>query len=330
MLWCALALCVAPSWLAGPCCECRAAEPFVSNPLSEESPSEVGAESIWSRPLDDAPETLPEDVVRIDQPLGEPLPDPNAWTWHWAPTGLIYHSYMAGVHEPHLALFTFSNLDDRFLWDATLGGRFGLVRYGNEDPIHPAGYQLDFYGAAIPRLDAGHKQDLESADYVFGFPLTFGDEQCQWKCGYTHLSSHLGDELAIRVPSTLAHRVNYVRDSFVLGTSRYPLPGCRLYAEGGWAFHTSGGAKPLEFQLGTEISEPGPTSCWIPFVALNGRMRQEHDFGGDMTLQIGWLQRGILAQTLRLGAQYYNGKSSQFEFFKRYEQQLGLGIWYDF
>jgi len=39
-----------------------------------------------------------------------------------------------------------------------------------------------------------------------------------------------------------------------------------------------------------------------------------------------WLRRGILDQTLRLGAQYYNGKSNQFEFFTRNEQQLGAAF----
>ena len=42
------------------------------------------------------------------------------------------------------------------------------------------------------------------------------------------------------------------------------------------------------------------------------------------------LMRGILGQTLRYGFQYYNGKSSQSEFFNQSEQQVGGGLWYDF
>ena len=33
---------------------------------------------------------------------------------------------------------------------------------------------------------------------------------------------------------------------------------------------------------------------------------------------------------LRLGVQYYNGKSSQYSFYDEFEEQLGFGIWYDF
>lgn len=290
---------------------------------------ELLSDEVWTSPYNEDPADLPKDVVRIDQ-FYELPPASGDFTWRWAPTGLIYHSYMAGVHEPRMALFAFSNLDGRSLWDATLGGRAGLVQYGNGDPIRPAGYQLDFYGAAIARLDVDNQQDLDATDYVFGFPLTFGDDTTQWKFGYAHLSSHLGDEYAIRHPGSLADRINYVRDSFVLGRSHYLVPGWRMYGEAGWAFHTSGGAKPLDLQFGTEVASPIPTGAWTPFVAINGRMRQELDFGGDVTIQAGWLQRGVLGQSIRLGGQYYNGKSSQFQFYTRNEQQLGVGVWYDF
>lgn len=284
---------------------------------------------IWSSPYSEDLDSLPKDVVRIDQFSGA-LPELNGWAWRWAPTGLLYHSYMAGEHEPRMALFTFNNLDHRNLWDATLGGRTGFVQYGNGDPIHPVGYQIDFYGAAIARLDADNEQDLEATDYVFGFPITFGNEQWQWKFGYAHLSSHMGDEYAIRHPGALSQRINYVRDSLVLGTSYYIIPAWRLYGETGWAFNASGGAEPWDAQFGTEIANPVPSNSWTPFLAINGRVRQEADFGGDVTIQAGWLQRGVLGQSLRLGGQYYSGKSSQFQFYTRSEQQLGVGVWYDF
>lgn len=329
--------------IALPACAATAAEPSNGLPVppteaivtdqgvAELSP-EVGdapAGELWTRPLDEDPKDLPKDVVRIDQP-GEPLDNVSDWVWRWTPTGLLYHSYMAGEHEPRMALFTFSNLDGRNLWDATLGGRAGLLRYGNYDPVHPVGYQLDFYGAAIPRLDADRRQNLEATDYVFGLPITFGDEHWQWKFGYAHLSSHMGDEYAIHHAGALAERINFVRDSLVLGTSYYVIPAWRVYGETGWAFNADGGAEPWDAQFGTELANPLPSTAWTPFLAVNGRVRQELDFGGDVTIQAGWLQRGVLGQSLRLGGQYYNGKSNQFQFYTRTEQQLGIGVWYDF
>ena len=271
-------------------------------------------------------EELPIGPLLMDEYAGDP------WSWRWLPEGLIYHSYMAGVYEPRLALVTFYEASDgRTLWDATLGGRVGVLQYGNGDPFSPEGYQLDFYGAAIARLDTENRQDLDSTDYVFGLPLTFGDEQIQFKVGYAHISSHLGDEYAINNPGSLAQRVNYVRDSIELGTSYYIVPAWRTYCELDWAFHRSGGAKPLALEFGTELSRPGPTGgSFTPFLALNARMRQEHDFGGDLAAQAGWLRRNLLGQTLRFGLHYYNGKSSQSQFFTTSEEQVGMGLWYDF
>jgi hypothetical protein len=37
----------------------------------------------------------------------------------------------------------------------------------------------------------------------------------------------------------------------------------------------------------------------------------------------------VFGQTLRFGIHYYNGKSSQFQFFDNSEEQIGIGIWYD-
>jgi hypothetical protein len=257
--------------------------------------------------------------------------EPQASSWQWLPTGLIYRSYWAGMHEPRASLVAFHEGDDRTLWDATLGGRIGILRRGDCDPLRPQGFQVDFYGAAIARLDVENQQDLDSTDYVFGVPLTYGTGDWQFKFGYAHLSSHMGDELVLRDPAAIDERVNYVRDAIVFGTSYYLHPMWRKYGEVGWAFHNSGGAQPWEAQFGTEFSWPGPTTAaGSPFFAVNGRMREEHDFGGDLTVQAGWLRRGGFGQTMRLGAHYYNGKSSQFQFFDQAEEQIGLGLWYDF
>lgn len=289
-------------------------------PASLESPAAVQQPPEYSGEI----EELPPDAAFAAEQAHEP------WVWQWLPQGVIYRSYMAGVHEPRMA-FVASLEGGRCIWDPTLGGRVGLLRYGDFDPLRPQGFELDFYGAAVTRLDVDHRQDLDATDYVFGFPLTYGVDDTQYKFGYAHQSSHLGDELAIREPGTLDKRVNFVRDSLVLGMSHYPYPTWRLYGEMGWAFHTGGGAQPWEGQFGTEFSRPGPTGRrGTPFLALNGRMREEHNFGGDVTAQIGWLRRGDYGQTLRVGAQYYNGKSSQSQFFNTYEDQLGMGLWYDF
>ena len=76
---------------------------------------------------------------------------------------------------------------------------------------------------------------------------------------------------------------------------------------------------------------PGLDVAGSPFVALNGHLRQEVDFGGNFVAQAGWQWRGSDCEhLLRAGVHYYNGKSPQFQFFDRFEHQIGFGIWYDF
>lgn len=68
-----------------------------------------------------------------------------------------------------------------------------------------------------------------------------------------------------------------------------------------------------------------------PFAAIYVDSRQELDFGGYFVAQGGWQIRGGEAlRTLRIGAEYVNGKSTQYEFYNNFEQRVGLGIWYDF
>lgn len=267
-----------------------------------------------------------------EEPDGEILVSPSdVWEWQQLPQGLIYRSYWAGVKEPRFGIQLMHETDGHSFWDPTVGTRLGLLRYGTAGGLHPEGWEWDVEGAAEPRLTLDQDRDLETVDFRAGTLATYGISNWQFKFGYYHLSSHLGDEFAIKHPGSLDERINYVRDSLILGASFYPNPILRVYGESAWAFNPDGGAKPWEFQFGTEFSEPGPTGRnGTAFLALNGHLRQEFDFSGDFTAQIGRLWRTANGQTFRLGLHYLNGKSSQYQSFSKFEQQIGVGAWYDF
>ncbi|QDU04475.1 hypothetical protein V6x_42030 [Gimesia chilikensis] len=254
-----------------------------------------------------------------------------SWFPQILPQGIIYHSYWAGIHEPRLGVQLISVDGGGSYWDPTMGARVGIFRYGNDDPLYPQGWQLDIEGAAMARLTLDDMRDLDTVDFRGGVPLTYGIDNWQFKLGYYHLSSHLGDEYAINNPGSLDNRVNYVRDSFMLGVSWYPVDFMRLYAEAAYAFNATDGAEPWEFQFGTELSRPGITGFeGSPFLAVNLHLREEHNFGGDFTAEAGWLWRGHTGHVLRVGAFYFNGKSSQYQFYDDSQQQIGVGMWYDF
>ncbi len=111
------------------------------------------------------------------------------------------------------------------VWDVALGGRVGgIIRYGTSNAVWPEGWQFDIEGAGFPRLTLDENRDLISADFRFGTPLTYRRGVWEAKFGYYHLSSHLGDEFMLSHPGI--ERLNYVRDSLLLGWAISSQPRC--------------------------------------------------------------------------------------------------------
>jgi hypothetical protein len=251
------------------------------------------------------------------------------WTWQLLPEGLLYRSYLAGNREPRLGTQWIHERQLGWQWDATLGGRVGVVRYGTTNESWPEGWQLDFEGAAFVRMNLEHDRDVDDADFRAGIPLTTRQGPWEFKFGYYHLSSHLGDEYMVR--NRTLSRINYVRESLILGAALYLNRDIRLYSEAGWTFHEDGGAEPWEFQFGVDWSSTEPSGpLGAPFFAINCHLRQETDFSGNLTVQTGWQWRGRNGHLLRTGMQYFNGLSDQSQFYSKFEDQIGIGLWYDF
>lgn len=252
------------------------------------------------------------------------------WTWQVLPDGLIFSSYLAGPKESRLSAQLNYEKDHGWLWDAVAGGRIGLLRFGSRHGVLPEGFQLDAEGAALVRLDLEEEMDVMSADFRLGFPLTYGTKTTQYKFAYYHVSSHLGDEYMLRPNSR--PRVNYVRDALVVAVAHRPHRDVRIYAEAAWAFFTGDETKPWEFQFGFEYSPIYPANSYYgsPFFAINGHLLQELDFGGNVNVQLGWQWRGPSNHLFRIGVQYFNGASDQFEFQDLHESKIGIGVWADF
>jgi len=192
------------------------------------------------------------------------------------------------------------------------------------------GWQFDVLGGAKLRQDAGSELDVVAVDFRYDLLLTHALGPHRWKFGFYHVSSHLGDEYLLKHPQD--PRLNFVRDTLVLGYSYYALPELRLYGEVGYAFYHDV-SEPLELQFGFDYGPAGKTGPYgAPFIALNCHLREEVEFGGNIALQAGWAWRadGMNAGTFRTGMYYYDGKSPQFSFFNRYERQMGWGLWYDY
>ena len=284
----------------------------------------------------------PPDYATIDGALAEPADSTGvvaaagvsnwsdgSYIWQVMPQGLIYRSYLAGAKESRFRSVWNDERNQGDIWDITLGGNVGLLRYGTRGNVRPEGWQLGIEGAGLVRLDIDENRDVDAADYRFGVPMTWGDSIYQVKFAYYHLSSHVGDEFLLKHPGF--NRLNYSRDVLVLGNSLYPTDNWRVYGEMGYAVDCDV-CDPWEFQFGLDWSPLGRTGgSGAPFAAVNGHLREEVDFGGNFVAQTGWCWRRSPASGLyRLGVEYYNGKDDQFSFFDQSVQKVGAAMWYDY
>ncbi|MCA9121700.1 MAG: DUF1207 domain-containing protein [Planctomycetaceae bacterium] len=261
-----------------------------------------------------------------DWPPAPPVSD--GWCHQLLPDGLIFDNYLAGTKESRLALHYFSIANDSSLFDGILGARIGIWRYGTTNVFRPEGWQLDVEGSGQVRLDMPQQRDVRSVDFRAGVPLTYGYGAHRVKFGYYHLSSHVGDEFLLK--NAGFNRLNYSRDVLILGYSYYVTQKLRVYGEVGWSFYFDI-CDPWEFQFGAEYAPCGDTGFrGAPFWAVNAQLRQEVNYGGAFTFEAGWAWRGANANMLRTGLFYLNGKSNQYSFYDEHEEQIGVGLWYDF
>lgn len=271
------------------------------------------------------------------------IQQPN-WEWQLMPNGLIYPSYLAGNKESRISSTVANDKSHGWMWDFTLGGRAPLIRFGSKDAVLPTGFQLDIEGSVAGRMNVEHERDMMANDFRFGFPLTYGTKYYQLKLSYYHVSSHMGDEHILNGFVNISERLNYFRESIVIGAAVRPHRDVRIYGEIGIAVIRDDGAEPLEIQIGAEYSPISrgnpmhqsndlfPVSGWAgaPFAAVNAYLRQENDFGGNVTFQCGWQWRGSSNRLFRAGIHYMVGKSEQYQFFTKNENKFGIGLWYDF
>jgi hypothetical protein len=286
-------------------------------------------ERLQTRILDSKQVPLSGSSTPVEQLWDDHFPGESAssdWTFRWLPDGLVYSPPMADPKASRLGIRVFHERDDGWLYDAALGATTGILRFGSADPQSPDGFQLDLEGSAQLRLDIPEELDVRSADFRVGVPLSYGVGRWRSRVGYYHISSHLGDEFLLKNPGF--RRLNFVRDVLYVNQSVYPMENWRLYADVGWAFY-SDIANEWEFQFGTEWIARHAWFGAYPFWAVNGKVREELDYGGDFNAQFGWLWKADNGRRLRLGFHYFNGHSNQWSFYRQHEEQLGFGLWLD-
>ena len=262
--------------------------------------------------------------------LAQAPPCDDCEIWQILPDGLLFPSYLAGEKEPRFASQWLWEKDRGRIWEAAIGGRWGLFRHGTPGTRGGEGIQLDVEGAGLVRIDPEADQDLEGVDFRVGSVLTWRRGRWRAKGGYYHISSHVGDEFLIDNPGF--PRRNYVRDAFLIALMYDVTADLQVYGEFAGAWNANGGAEPGELQFGAQYAPAQGTGFQgAPFAAINGHLRQEFSYAGSVNVVAGWAWRGAQSNhLLRAGLQYYSGPSLQYSFFDEYESLTGLGIWFDY
>ncbi len=286
-----------------------------------------GSTGLFGMPV----ETNARDADTFYERWIEPDSSSTSWEKQILPQGLMYPSYLASRKDPRLQSIITYDSDYGTLWDITLGGRAPIFRFGTTDPINPEGWEIELEGAALLRLDWERHRNLAGTDYRAGVPIVYGTRRWQFKTGYYHVSSHLGDNYLM---DNFRPRKHYSRDAIMLGGAFKPVDDVRIYAEFDYAFHRGQTTDPLEIQFGFEYAPQfDPTrSNWFshPFFATHGHLFQERDFGGYWATQAGLQWRSASDSMLRLGAEFYVGGDDLYQFHTTYQRKIGAGLWYDF
>ncbi len=244
------------------------------------------------------------------------------------PDGLIYRPYLAGPKESRTGL-QIIKIDDDWVFDTSIGGQWGILRYGTSDPSFPLGVQLDLEASAQLRHRQFGESGFLASDYRVGVPLSFSRSNHKTKFGVYFLRANPSEGLLDRISSLWTEQF-FSRNSLVLGHSIYLNKRLRIYGEAGYAFRSKV-SDPWEFQFGSEYAPICPTGLLgAPFWAANLYLREELDYGGTFTAQAGWAWRKKRGRLFRLGVQYSNGKSNQLSLHDWNEQQIGVGIWHDY
>lgn len=244
------------------------------------------------------------------------------------PDSLIYHPYLAGPKESRTGIQFFATEPDGWSWYSTVGGQFGILRYGNFDEFRPVGIQLDIEGSAQFRSQDAELLDLGSTGVRFGLPLTigWGDQQTKL-AAYFYRVQPFRDYLLRRGDAT---DWLFERRALVLGHSIHLTDKFRVYGEVGYAFDSQYSGE-WECQFGAEHMSVLPTRIWgAPFAAANVHLFEADDFGGSLNVQAGWGWRGRNARLLRVGAFYSYGRSGGLVLNDSNAHNYGFGFWYDF
>jgi hypothetical protein len=235
------------------------------------------------------------------------------------PTDLLWTPPVASQREPHLRL-RFTDNDD-FKADTAIGAVFPVFRF-TPAPESREGIQFDIVASVFTRFDDDLK--LTASDYLFALPFSWRRGPWEARAGYSHMSSHLGDEY---IKDTGAETVSVSRGEVLFGVARRFPNGVRLYGEAFYGAGTRGipSGEKERWEVGAE---------WVRdhdgvFAALDIELRANQDYTPNTTAQLGWQWTSGTRRSTRVAVEYYDGRSPYGQFPDEDEDWVALEAAFD-
>jgi hypothetical protein len=206
------------------------------------------------------------------------------------------------------------------------GGRFGILRI-KRSQVDAWAWQVSLDAGFDGLIDSRNHHEVIGWDGNYGVTVTTakGLTPFAFKMALLHVSAHLGDEYQARTGAT---RREYTREEIAIGAAYRVHSRVRVYAEFGAAFTMrSDEQERMRWQLGAEYEHPptvfGRRMAWYGAVDLSAL--DERDWRLDTCLQGGLVTRSN-GRTIRLFAQWYDGRPTIGQFSTYSEAALSLGL----
>jgi hypothetical protein len=235
------------------------------------------------------------------------------------PNDLLWTPPVASQREPHFRVRITDN--DDFKADTAIGAVFPVFRL-TPSPESREGIQFDIVASVFTRFDQDLK--LTASDYLLALPFSWRRGPWEARAGYSHMSSHLGDEY---IKDTGAETVSVSRGELLFGLARRFTNGVRVYGEGFYGASTRGipDGETDRWELGAE---------WVRdrdglFAALDVELKANQDYTPNSTAQLGWQWAGSTKRATRVALEYYDGKSPYGQFPDEDENWLAFEMAFD-
>ena len=257
--------------------------------------------------------------------------DTSHSTFALLPEGVIYDTPIADPRWPRFSAGYARHLNKIYgkdVFNLSFGENFSLMRYKTEGWTYEPGLQASLTGL----MDIGSSPTrLINSDYFIGAGLSIVyNEKWQNLIQFSHLSSHLGDELLISNPNYIRKRVNLSYEAFKWFTA-YKFNFLRPYIGFGYLIDRDPSAlKPFTLEGGIDYFSENKflfnTTRYV--LGVYTHLWSENNFNPSLSVRTGLqLENPIWGgRHLQFLIDYAQGKSRHGQFYKKNEQYVGFII----